>query len=378
MVLGLAHQPVRHHGRRHDPDAARAWHHSRPDPDPREWGQGVVQRRTGRSWRSGWSPPAWVASRVRLGHELNGSWYRWSAQKDPASYAAYWRQIVTTMRSVAGAKFAFDWNVAVGTDSWDATLAWPGDSYVDTVGQDVYDQKWGDASATPAVRWNALVNGAGKFHQGMTFWASFAAAHGKPVSFAEWALVAAGASMANGGEGKDDPYYIQKMHDWFASHPTAFEIYFDRTASDGDHVLNGGKFPQAAALYKDLFSKPSTTPSPTARPRLVLSDRHVRHDAHAPTVSATPTVDRSLTTVSASAGPPPTASGTTSASGARGLRLRRPPRRRPIRRRPIRRTSVVVRPGSLGPDRPPARRRRTRPPRTRRPRVRRRLTPRPP
>ena len=242
---------------------------------------------------------------IRLGHELNGSWYRWSAQKDPAAYAGYWRQIVTTMRSVTGAKFAFDWNVAVGTDAWDATLAWPGDSYVDTVGQDVYDQKWGDASATPAVRWNALVNGAGKFHQGMAFWASFAAAHGKPVSFAEWALVASGASMANGGEGKDDPYYIQHMHDWFASHPTAFEIYFDRTATDGDHVLNGGKFPQAAALYKDLFSKPSTTPSSTATPTPTASA----------TASVTPTVSATPSSTAPSSSP---ASPTGSASDSTG------------------------------------------------------------
>ena len=232
---------------------------------------------------------------VRLGHELNGSWYRWSAAKNPAAYAAYWRQIVTTMRSVTGAKFTFDWNVAVGTSSWDATLAWPGDAYVDSVGQDVYDQKWGDTTATPAVRWNALVNGAGKFRQGMAFWANFATAHGKPVSFAEWALVAAGASMAAGGEGKDDPYYIQKMHDWFATHPTAFEIYFDRTAGDGDHQLNGGKFPQAAALYRQLFAAPSTTPTPTASATPTKSASPTVSSTPTPTVTASATVSSTPT-----------------------------------------------------------------------------------
>ena len=207
---------------------------------------------------------------IRPGHELNGSWYRWAAQKDPAAYAGYFRQIVTTMRSVPGANFSFDWNVAVGGDSWDATAAWPGDAYVDTVGQDVYDVKWGDSSASPQTRWNALLNG-GKFHEGLQFWANFAAAHGKPISFAEWALVAAGASMANGGEGKDDPYFIQQMHTWFVTHPTAFEIYFDRTATDGDHVLNGGKFPQSATVYRQLFSSSSTVSLPSSSSSAVSS-----------------------------------------------------------------------------------------------------------
>ena len=221
---------------------------------------------------------------IRPGHELSGDWYRWSAGKNPAAYAAYWRQIVTTMRSVTGAKFSFDWNVAVGTSSWDATLAWPGDAYVDSVGQDVYDVKWGDSTATPAARFTSLVEGSGKFRQGMAFWANFATAHGKPVSFAEWALVASGASMSAGGEGKDDPYYIQHMHDWFTTHPTAFEIYFDRTATDGDHQLNGGKFPQAAALYRQLFAAPSTTPTASAdadEVRIRHAEQHRNAEQHA-------------------------------------------------------------------------------------------------
>lgn len=245
---------------------------------------------------------------IRPGHELSGDWYRWSAGKNPAAYAAYWRQIVTTMRSVTGAKFSFDWNVAVGTSSWDATLAWPGDAYVDSVGQDVYDVKWGDSTATPAARFTSLVEGSGKFRQGMAFWAKFATAHGKPVSFAEWALVASGASMAAGGEGKDDPYYIQHMHDWFTTHPTAFEIYFDRTATDGDHQLNGGKFPQAAALYRQLFAAPSTTPTASATP--------TRSASPTPSSTATSTSTPTTTTSSTPSSTAPTSSSATASSTA--------------------------------------------------------------
>src|SRR5919202_3395632 len=40
---------------------------------------------------------------LRLGWEFNGDWFKWTAAGDPAAYAAYWRQIVTAMRSVPGA-----------------------------------------------------------------------------------------------------------------------------------------------------------------------------------------------------------------------------------------------------------------------------------
>ena len=138
--------------------------------------------------------------------------------------------------------------VAVGDQGWDPTTAYPGDAYVDSVGQDVYDQKWGDSHATPEARWNSLVDAK---HQGLQFWTDFAAEHNKPVSFAEWGLVAPGASMAHGGAGGDDPYFIARIHDWFADHDTAFEIYFDRTSGDGDHLL--AHFPEAATAYRQLF-----------------------------------------------------------------------------------------------------------------------------
>lgn len=208
---------------------------------------------------------------IRLGHELNGTWYSWSARSDPDSYAAAWRQIVTAIRAVPGAHFTFDWNVAVGSgiNSFDARRAYPGDDYVDTIGEDVYDVFWG-RKVSPEVRWSALVNPAGAVPQGLQFWADFAAAHGKPNSFAEWGLVGAGAGMAAGGEGGDDPYFIQQMHTWFATHPTAFEIYFNRNPSDGAHRIDSGQFPQSAQTYLELFgaggASPSDTPSVSATP----------------------------------------------------------------------------------------------------------------
>ena len=47
---------------------------------------------------------------LRLGWEMNGDWYRWSIKNGAAAFAAYWRQVVTTMRSVSPS-FKFDFTV---------------------------------------------------------------------------------------------------------------------------------------------------------------------------------------------------------------------------------------------------------------------------
>src|SRR4051794_17199403 len=52
---------------------------------------------------------------LRVGWEFNGGWFPWRADRDPKAFAAYWRRIVTTMRSVPGAQgLRFDWNPGAG------------------------------------------------------------------------------------------------------------------------------------------------------------------------------------------------------------------------------------------------------------------------
>ena len=80
---------------------------------------------------------------IRPGWEFNGGWYRWSAASDPAAFRAYFRRIVTAMRSVQGGAFKFDWCPSLGQNSIPAADAYPGDAYVDYIGLDVYDQYLG-------------------------------------------------------------------------------------------------------------------------------------------------------------------------------------------------------------------------------------------
>lgn len=192
---------------------------------------------------------------LRLGWEFNGSWYAWYAGKDPAAFAAYWRQIVDTMRAVSPG-LRFDWNPTLGTAgmSTGVEAAYPGDSYVDYVGTDVYDQSWGLNYTDPAFRWNEFVTEK----NGLNWVASFAAAHGKPITIPEWGL----SIRADGHGGGDNAYFIQRMYDWITSHNVAFDMYFEFDASDGAHRLMTAQFPIGSAAYRQLFASASPAPTP--------------------------------------------------------------------------------------------------------------------
>jgi hypothetical protein len=194
---------------------------------------------------------------LRLGWEFNGSWYKWSAAKDPAAFAAYFRRIVTVMRSVTGAQFSFIWNPMIGTQALAAEKAWPGDDVVDNVGLDLYDASWLSGtypySSNTATARTKAQNLAWQGYQsgdhGLDFWASFAAAHHKHLGFPEWGLV----SRSDGHGGGDDPVFVQHVRDWVNTHDVTYEMYFDAVGALGEHRLRSGSFPNAAKTYQQLF-----------------------------------------------------------------------------------------------------------------------------
>jgi beta-mannanase len=147
------------------------------------------------------------SSTIRLGWEFNGSWFAWSAYKCPSCFIAYWRQIVTTMRSVQGAHFLFEWNPAAGSYAMAPPSAYPGDNYVDLIGLDVYDNVPG--SPSQKARWQTLLDEP----FGLNWVLGFAQDHGKPVTLPEWGL-----GYPPDGAG-DDPYFITKMAQFIAANP---------------------------------------------------------------------------------------------------------------------------------------------------------------
>ncbi|MFZ4289273.1 glycoside hydrolase family 26 protein [Variovorax sp. HJSM1_2] len=183
---------------------------------------------------------------VRVGWEFNNTWFVWRADTDPVAWVAYWRRIVTAMRSVAGANFKFDWCTAWSEGKIAPTEVYPGDAYVDIIGMDVYNTSWNPR--TPQERWLLKLNAP----YGLKWQKEFAAARGKPVSFPEWGT----GTRPDGRGGGDDPYYVRKMAEWIASSNVAYHNYWDFPAPDFNAILSDGSKPEAAAAFLETFGGP--------------------------------------------------------------------------------------------------------------------------
>lgn len=191
---------------------------------------------------------------LRLGWEFNGKFYNWSAGGKEASFAAYWRQIVNTLRTVPGQAFTYDWCPLAGNTNANVEAAYPGDAYVDIIGLDAYDTS--SVQSSSADRWNNQVTRT----YGLKWQKDFAMSHGKQVSYPEWGLTVRPKDNLGGG---DNPYYIQKMYDWMNDLPSSgpgslvYHSYFEVNASDAAHRLmpvDGTlQFPSSSALFKKLF-----------------------------------------------------------------------------------------------------------------------------
>ncbi len=184
---------------------------------------------------------------LRLGWEFNGSWYPWFVQSatDAAHFDQYWRDIVVTMRSVAGAQFKFLWSASADTGtSYTPAQAYPGNSYVDYVGTDVYDEFWG-SPFTPAAAWsNQLTQ-----QWGLDWLASFAAANGKPIAIPEWSV-----SIRSDGAGLgDDPAFVADMAAWFVAHHVSFDDIFSFDSPGTQNDILDGDFPRSLAEFKAVF-----------------------------------------------------------------------------------------------------------------------------
>jgi len=218
---------------------------------------------------SGGQPGAWL----RLGFEFNGSWFPWRAASDPASFTAYYKRIVNTMRAVPGSQFKYVWNPTIGAEEFPAERAWPGSAYVDAIGIDLYDASWapgtypvpaGSTSLQTRARQDTAWRNYKTMDHGLDWWVRYAATQHKPLALPEWGLV---PTSHNGGG--DDPMFIQRVHYWASQHSIAFESYFNAVGDLGDHRLLSGQYPQAATRYQRLFGSVTTrrgAPTPTASP----------------------------------------------------------------------------------------------------------------
>lgn len=186
---------------------------------------------------------------LRIGWEFNADWYPWAAKHDPQSWIAYWRRIVTVMRSVPNASFKFDWSVAGGWGSFRPEEAYPGDEYVDIIGLDFYNVLGYDKRGVSAEeRWELRKHAP----QGLIWHRDFARERGKPMSFPEWGTGDARQALGGG----DDAYFIEQMAAWIREHPVEYHNYWDYKAPILDSKLSDGRRPAAGAALVRAFGDP--------------------------------------------------------------------------------------------------------------------------
>ena len=181
---------------------------------------------------------------LRLGWEFDGGWYAWSATSADAeaNFASYFRQIVTAMRSIPGEHFRFVWNptAAAFADGYDLALAYPGNSFVNEIGLDDYDQTW-LSPQTSKVEWNetTLPN--------LTAAHRFAASRHKSLVVCEWGL-----SIRTDGHGLgDDPRFINNFAAWMKNpvNDIKYESYFNFDAGGQKDSITDGDTPKSLAAF---------------------------------------------------------------------------------------------------------------------------------
>ncbi|MGX1546805.1 glycoside hydrolase family 26 protein [Streptomyces adustus] len=198
---------------------------------------------------------------IVLGWEMNGTTYTHRCAPDPEAWKQYWNRIVTTMRSVPGQRFRFDFTPSRGRDAVPWTQCYPGDATVDIVGMDAYDQPSG-------LSFDEQV----KEPYGLQEQVDFARAHGKPVSYPEWGL------FRNG----DNAAYMRGMLAWMDEHRPVYNTLTDY-CPHGVWQCSGN--PASSAAYRALLASPTaqTTPTGPTGPTTPVTST-------TPTVPSVPTV----------------------------------------------------------------------------------------
>ncbi|MEU0048661.1 glycosyl hydrolase [Streptomyces sp. NPDC006309] len=186
---------------------------------------------------------------IVLGWEMNGTTYTHRCGPDPEAWKTYWNRIVTTMRSVPGQAFRFDFTPSRGRDAVPWTECYPGDDTVDVIGMDSYDQPRG-------MPFDEQV----KEPFGLQQHVEFAKSHGKPVSYPEWGL------FRNG----DNAEYMRRMLAWIDEHRPLYNTLTDYCPHG---VWQCSANPRSASVYRTALygrtEQPApapTTPAPTPTP----------------------------------------------------------------------------------------------------------------
>ena len=177
---------------------------------------------------------------VRTGWEMNGNWTAWSACSDPEVYIKAFQHFVRILRSVSP-HFRIDWAPNIGKQNCAPDAAYPGDAYVDIVGEDIYEFHRFYYGRTSAQVWADDYNGP----YGVKWWLAFASDHHKPISIPEW------------GTDVNDGYFMRKMIQLIKTNKFVYQSAWDLRSDPSALINNSINF----TLYKLAFERNTDTPN---------------------------------------------------------------------------------------------------------------------
>jgi hypothetical protein len=190
---------------------------------------------------------------LRLGAEMNGNWevdFIGTTTQEQNLWATCFANEVTALRQVPGESFLMDWDVNACKGGYTFANYYPGNSYVDILGLDLYDVDCD--SPNTSVSFSQLDNEP----YGLADFEAFAAAQGKPMSLPEWGLSTVPAG--------DDPAFLDAMASAVANGNFAFESYFDGGGGTGSKSLAlSSSAPLSLAAYQQWFGAPQSDLSTT-------------------------------------------------------------------------------------------------------------------
>jgi hypothetical protein len=179
---------------------------------------------------------------IRIEWEQNGYGNVFSLNYFTAAQIVAIYQHVAVLVHAAGLRTVFDPVEIVGSQGSIVSL-YPGDSYVDLIGPDVYAQQWlnaGMANPTEPAEWNALLtqggaynpsNPNGSYKFGLEWYAGFAAAHGKPLLLSEVGLWPQTTTIPGEGGTGDDAYFVQQYALWATANNAETILWADQRSS---------------------------------------------------------------------------------------------------------------------------------------------------
>jgi hypothetical protein len=211
-------------------------------------------------------------SAIRVGLEMNGNWFAWSATyAQRESYKSAFRRIVDLFRSVSTSfKFGYGWSAGPfpqgtpggTTPSQAFDLFNPGDAYWDFLDIDHYD--WDEIQADNDTEWVQALRPSGGVGIGHALdWVRTKS--GKGLAIAEWGCATKAFSVPGG----DNPFFIRKMWDFFNSctDVLVYEAYFNEPYANVTNSLwnlygDPLQCPNAGTEYRRLWGTASQPPPP--------------------------------------------------------------------------------------------------------------------